>query len=441
MTDELITSLARIGALRVVSRTSVMHYRGTQKPLPEIAHELNVDAVIEGTVLRAQDRVRVTVQLIRSSPEEHLWAEQYEGDLGEILTLQNTVAQDVARSIKINLTLRERTLLAAPRAVDPIAYEAYLKGRYWLELSGEQSLAKSREYFGQAIDRDPGYALAWAGLADAYRKLARWGAMSFQNALPRARSAAEKALELDSSLAGPLVTLADVKVLYEWDWAGAERLCQQAIRSAPNYGEAHHVYANYLAEAGRLQDAVTESRRAFEVEPLSLEYTANVVWKLYLARQYDQAETEYRKLIQWNPKALGAFNLLTAVYLQTGRQQEAIAELRKHAKEAQGQLILLMLTGEEFGTSGARAEGRKVLEEMLALSKRRYVPPDYIAIIYEGLGERAQALGWYEKAFAERSINGWMLPDPQLDHIRTEPRFKEILRRMGLSSAQRVPGS
>jgi TolB-like protein/DNA-binding winged helix-turn-helix (wHTH) protein len=429
MTDEMITALAKIGALRVVSRTSVTRYRGTRKPLPEIARELSVDAVVEGTVLRAQNRVRITAQLIRASPEEHLWAEQYEGNLEEVLTLQDTVAQDVARSIKINLTPRERTLLATPRAVDPTAYELYLKGRYLWDKTDEESLKESREYFERAVAADPAYGLAWAGLADAYDKLASWGVLPSQDALPRSRAAAEKALALDNGLVEPLVTLAVVKMNYEWDWAGVERLCKRANELSPNYGYAHHVYATYLAEVGRVQEAVAEARRARDVEPLNWEYGANVAWKLYLARQYQESELEWRKLVALYPGFTGSYGL-ASLYLQTGRQREAIAEFQKDTAESHRAALQLMYLGHALGVSGARAEGQRVLEEML--SQRRYFPPEYIAIVYEGLGQREQALQWFEKAYAEHSMNGWILPDPQLDQIRAEPRFKEIMRRMGL---------
>lgn len=429
MTDELITALAKIGALRVVSRTSVMQYQGTKKPLAEIARELNVDAVVEGTVLRAQNRVRITAQLIRASPEEHLWAEKYDGNLEEVLTLQDTVAQDVAHSIKINLTPRERTLLRTPRAVDAAAYELYLKGRYLWDLKGEENLIKSREFLEQAIEKDPGYALAWAGLADTYNYLSGWGVLSSQDALPRARAAAGKALELDSSLVGPLVTLADVKARYEWDWAGAERLCKRAIELAPNYGNAHHTYATYLAEVGRMQEAVVEARRALDVEPLSLAFGANVAWKLYYAHHYQEAEGAWRKLIALNPGFTGGYGL-ASLYLQTGRPREAVAELQDDASKSHRGALQLLYLGHALGVTGARAEGRKVLKEML--SQRRYVPPEYIAIVHEGLGERDQALRWFEKAYEEHSMNAWILPDPRLDAIRTEPRFRKIMQGMGL---------
>lgn len=431
MTDDLITDLAKISALRVISRTSAMQYKGTKKSVPEIARELNVDAVLEGTVTQDQGRVRITAQLIAAVPEKHLWAEKYEASMSEVLTVQDAVAKAVAHEIQIKVTPRERTLLATPRSVDPVAYEAYLKGRYLWERPTEENLTKSREYFEQAIEKDPGYALAWAGLADTYNHLANWGVVSSQDARPRARAAAEKALELDNSLVGPLVALAGVKMNYEWDWAGAERLCKRAIELSPNYGNAHHQYATYLAEVGRAQEAVAEARRAREVEPLSAEFGANVVWKLYIAHQYDQAESEFRKLSGWDPNDTGGY-ILASVYLQTGRQREAVAELQKSAAESDRSLLELMYLGHALGVSGARAEGRKVLEEMQGLAQRRYVPPEYIALVFEGLGERKRALQWFEKAYAERSMNGWILPDPRLDQIRTEPRFKILMRRMGL---------
>jgi TolB-like protein/DNA-binding winged helix-turn-helix (wHTH) protein/Flp pilus assembly protein TadD len=431
MTDELITALAKISALRVVSRTSVMQYKGLKKSISQIARELNVEAVLEGTVTRDRNRMRITAQLIGAAPEKHLWAEKYEGSLEQVLTLQDLVASAVAREIQIQLTPRERTLLASRRAVDPEAYEAYMKGRYLWEGASEENLRKSQDYFEQAIKKDPGYALAWAGLADTYDYLASWGVVPRKDSAPRARAAAQKALDLDSGLAGPLITLASAKTNLEWDWAGAERLCKRAIELNPNYGHAHHWYATFLAAVGRVREAVVEARRAHDVEPLSGVFHANVIWKLYLAHQYEEAELEFRKMREWHPSFTGGY-IMASVYLQTRRQQEAIAELQQSAAKSHRSILQLMYLGHALGVSGARAEGNKVLEEMQSLSKRRYVPPEHFAIVYEGLGERDRALQWFEKAFAEHSMNHWLLPDPRLDSIRSEPRFKAIMRRMGL---------
>jgi TolB-like protein/DNA-binding winged helix-turn-helix (wHTH) protein/Tfp pilus assembly protein PilF len=431
MTDDLITDLAKIRALRVISRMSVMQYKGTKKPVPEIARELKVDAVLEGTVTRDQNRVRITAQLIGAAPEKHIWAEKYEVGSSEVLAVQDAVAQAVAREIQIKVTPQEQARLTQSRVIDPEAHEAYLKGRYLWERSGEPNLKRSREYFEKAIDKDPGYALAWSGLADTFNRLANWGVVSRQEAAPRARAAAEKALQLDSSLVEPLVALAEVKMQYEWDWAGAEQLFKKAIEISPSYGPAHQNYALYLAEVGRAQEAVTEARRAHEADPLAPIFAVNVVWFAYIAHQYDQAELESRKLLEWDPRLTGEY-ILASVYLQTGRPREALAELQKDAEYSHRSILELMYLGHALGVSGEREKGRKVLEEMQRLSQRRYVPPEFIAVVYEGLGERDLALQWFEKAFAQRSMHAWILPDPRLDQIRTEPRFNALMRRMGL---------
>jgi TolB-like protein/DNA-binding winged helix-turn-helix (wHTH) protein/Tfp pilus assembly protein PilF len=431
LTDDLITSLAKIRTLRVISRTSIMQYKGTKKSVPQIAQELNVDAVLEGTVARDRDQVRITTQLISAIPEKHLWAEKYEASLSNVLSVQDQVANEVARAIQINLTPQEQLQLTTPRVVNPDAYEDYLKGRYLGGFPDEENLIRSREYFERAIEMDPGYALAWAGLGTAYTRLANWGVLPSQDTRPRARAAAEKALELDGTLVEPLVTLADVKMNYEWDWAGTERLLKLAIELSPNDGEAHHVYATYLAEMGRTQEAVAEARRAREVEPLSIEYAVNVVWKLYLARRYQEAELENRRITEWYPQFTGDY-ILASVYLQTGRQREAVALLQRGVAESNHSVLELMYLGHALGVSGHRAGAHRLLEEMQQISQRRNVPPEYIAIVYEGLGERDHALQWFERAYKERSMNGWILPDQRLDAIRSDPRFQDIMRRMRL---------
>jgi TolB-like protein/DNA-binding winged helix-turn-helix (wHTH) protein len=431
MTDALITNLAKIGALHVLSRSSVMPYKGTKKPISQIARELNVDAVVEGTVMRDHGRVRISTQLISAAAETQLWAERYEGSMREVLTIQDSVAKAVVHQIQVRFTPSEKALLATGRAVDPAAYEAYLKGQYWIERKGEANLIKGRAYLEQAIEKDPSYALAWAGLADAYVGLANWGVIPYRDALPRARASAERALERDNSLVGPLVTLAEVKLLYEWDWAGTELLCKRAIDLTPNYGRAHHVYSTYLAVVGRTRESVAEARRAREVEPLAPEFQANVVWKLYLAREYDEAESEARRQgVLYPGFSLGYIR--ASLYLQTARQREALAVLKETVVRWGRGSLELMYLAHGLGVAGARAEGQQVLDEMLERERTSYVPADHIAMAYEGLGQRQQALRWYEKAFDERSINWWIIPDPQLDSLRADPRFQAILWKTGL---------
>jgi TolB-like protein/DNA-binding winged helix-turn-helix (wHTH) protein len=434
MTDDLIADLGKISALRVLSRTSVGQYKGTRKTVPEIARELNVDAVLEGTVERDQGRVRITAQLIAAAPERHLWAEKYETSLSDVLSVQDSVARAVAQAVQVNVTQQERSVLSTARAIDPEAYEAYLKGRYFWDPGGETNVAKSLEYFQQAIQKDPGYAIAWAGLADAYLRLAAWGVQPYRDAAPRARAAAEKALALDSNLVEGVVALAWVKMGYDWDWSGAEQLCRRAIEVRPNYGQAHSAYSSLLAVTGRIPEAVAEERLARQADPLDSVFAASMSWRLYLAHNYEEAETQLHKWDEWHPQQhrFGEY-ILASIFLQTGRTSEALEELQANAAFTHHQRLLqLMYLGHALGVTGAREEGRKILAEMQALSQTRYVPPDYIAMVYEGLGDRDQAVKWYEKAVEERSMNVWVLPDQRLDPIRADPRFQRLMRRMGL---------
>ena len=430
MTDDLITDLAKISALRVISRTSVMQYKGTKKTVAQIARELNVDAVLEGTVTRDQGRVRITAQLIRGTPETHLWADKYEGSLSEVLDLQDAVAKAVANEIQIKLTPQERVRLATPRMVNPEAYEAYLRGRQ-LHPS-EENLPKSLQYFQQAIDKDPGYALAWAWLAETYNLMADIGVVSRADIQAHARAAAIRGLQLDNNLALAVVALAKVTQEYDCDWAGAEREYQRAIDLDPSNTSAHLRYASELWELGRTRESIFEARRGRDLAPMVYEPNLYLAWSYYIARQYDQAELQCRKLIEWEPGQPWGYICQASVHLQTGRQREAVPELQKATALSNRSVYELMYLGHALGITGNRAGGEEVLQEMLELTRRRYVPPENIAIVYEGLGERDRAIQWFEKAYAERSFHDWVLADPRLDNIRTDPRFKDILRRMGL---------
>ncbi len=290
----------------------------------------------------------------------------------------------------------------------------------------------------RAVHKDPSYAPAWAGLADTYNRLASWGVLPRSEAAPHARTAAEKALELDSSLVEPITALAEVKMQYEWDWLGAEHLFQRAIESAPKNGIAHAEYAVLLAATGRKQEGVAEMRLASQADPLDSTISANLIWKLYLAHNYEEAERENRKWHEWHPWERGDY-IMASIYLQTGRTREAVEELQTGASDTHHQALLeLMYLGHALGVTGTRDEGRKVLAEIQALSQSRYVPPDYLAMVYVGLGDRGQAIKWYEKAVEERSVNIWVLPDQRLDPIRSDPRFKSLMRRMGKKRHLRV---
>jgi tetratricopeptide (TPR) repeat protein len=380
-------------------------------------------------VTRDKDRVRITAQLIRAEPEKHLWSEKYEGSVSEVLTLQDAVANAVAREIQIKVTPQEHARLTAPRAVDPEAYEAYLRGAYLNPT--EDNLKKMRDYFLQSTDKDPGYAPAWASLGMTYNMMAAYGVVPPRDAQPRARVAAQRALQLDPDFVAAISLLGAIKADV-WDWAGAESDFKRAIQLNPNSALAHMAYSSFLAEVGRTREAVSEVRR--ERELAGGQYWPNVqlAYRLYLDHQYEQAELESRKLLEWEPGIPWSYICQASVFLQTGRRQEAVAELRKAAALPASGVYEQMYLGHALAVSGAPLEARKVVDQMESLRQRRYVPASFIAVVYVGLDDRDRAFDWFEKACEERSLHAWVLPDPRLDPIRSDPRFKSIMRRMHL---------
>src|SRR5712692_4029412 len=297
MTDELITDLAQISALRVISRTSVMPYKGVRKPLPQIASELNVDAVVEGTVLRSGKQVRITAQLIQAPADKHLWAQSYEGDVRDTLALQKTVARAIAEQIRINLTPHEQAVLEDVKVVNPEAYEAYLKGRYFWNKRTADGLKKAIDYFDQAIEKDPNYAQAYAGLADSYALLGDWeyGVLAPKEAYPRAKAAATKAIELDSTLGEAHISLAFCLDGYDWDWESAGNEFRRGIELNPGYATGHHWYAWHLTALGRDDEAIAEIKKAESLDPLSLIISADLAEELLIAHRYDDAIKQSRQ--------------------------------------------------------------------------------------------------------------------------------------------------
>jgi TolB-like protein/Flp pilus assembly protein TadD len=431
MTEELITNLGKISALRVISRTSVMRYKKTEKPLPQIARELGVDGIVEGSVLRVGDRVRITAQLIQAEQERHLWAESYERDLRDILALQSEVARAIASEIKVRLTPQEQTRLASARPVNPDAHEAYLKGRYFWNKRTEEGLKKGIDFFGQALEKDPAYALAYTGLADCYYLLADYRFVPWKEAYPRAKGAATKALELDETLAEAHTSLALIKDRYEWDWPGAEREFKRAIELNPNYATAHHWYSNYLEEMGRHDEAIAEIKRAQQLDPLSLIINAVVGLRFRSARRYDEAIEQLRKTLEMDPNFAMAHFLLGGVYKQKGQYESAIAEYQKGRSASGGSVHLLAALGRAYAAAGKRRKALKILGELKELSKRRYVSASFVASIYVALGEKDQALEWLEKGYRDRDAAmvglNWV---PTFDPLRSDPRFEDLLRRM-----------
>jgi TolB-like protein/DNA-binding winged helix-turn-helix (wHTH) protein/Tfp pilus assembly protein PilF len=431
MTDELITDLAQISALRVISRTSVMAYKEARKPLPQIARELNVDAVVEGTVLRSGHRVRITAQLIEASTDKHLWSQSYEGELRDTLALQNRVASAIADQIRIELTPQEQAALKNAKVVNPEAYESYLKGRYFWNKRTADGLKAALAYFKQAIEEDPKYAQAYSGLADTYVLLGDWeyGVLPPNEAYPKAKAAASKALELDDTLSDVHTSLASL-AMFDWDWESAEKEFRRAIELNPGYATAHHWYAWHLSLLGRTSEAIAEMRKAENLDPLSLIISADMADLFFVARRYDESIQQSRKTLEMDPNFAMAHFELSQAYLQKRMYSEAIAELQRATELSGGSTALTSNLAYAYAVSGRRNEAVKILNDLTKRSNGSFDAAE-IALIHAGLGEKDQAMAWLEKACSERFIPA-ILMRPGFDPLRSDSRFQDLLRRIGL---------
>jgi eukaryotic-like serine/threonine-protein kinase len=431
MTEALITDLAKISALRVISRTSMMHYKGTKKTVPEIARELNVDAVVEGSVQRSGDRVRITAELIYATTDRHLWAESYQRDLQDVLALQDEVAQAIASEIKVKLTAQEQRLLASARPVNVEAHELYLKGRYEWNKRRKDSLEKSLQYFQQAINKDPGYALAYAGLADAYNVSGSYDVLSSRESSRRAKAAAEKALEIDHTLAEAHTALAAVKAGGEGDWSGAEQEFRRAIQLSSGYANAHYFYAFfYLSPMGRHEEAITEMRKAAELDPFSLIINANLGRTLYFARRYDQAIEQLSKTLNMDPNFKPARYFLINVYEQKQMYEQAIAEASKLGTRIWARSADTTALRRAYALAGVKGYWQSQLE---SAKKEAAIHPADVAVICARLEEKDQAFNWLERAYEEQHNFLHLLKvEPAFDTLRSDPRYADLLRRIGL---------
>jgi serine/threonine-protein kinase len=432
MTEELIAGLARISELRITSRTSVMSYRDTKKRLPEIARELGVEAVVEGSVTREDGKVRVTVQLIEASSDKHLWAQTYEREMRDVLTLESEMAQAIARAGRLGLTPPVLDQLAKPRRVDPAAFEAYVKGRYFWNKRGGENLKKAIGFFQQALDVDPAYAVAYSGIADSYTQIGYASLAAPKEVFPKARAAAEKALELDARLAEPHASLAYVKFYFDWDWAGSEREFQRAIELNSNYATAHDWYAYLLTATGRLTEARAEIQRAQKLDPISVAIESDMGFLLHYSYKQDQAAEELRKALEMNPQFPLAHLFLGRVYQAKGLYDQAISEYR-----ATGPLREWVPTvagiGYVYGIQGKRQEALQVLSNLEARSKKEYVTAYAVALVHAALRDKDRAFAWLEKGIEERTHwLVWLKRDLRWEPIRSDPRFPEMVRRVGL---------
>ncbi len=426
MTDDLIANLAKIRSLRVISRSTAMAYKGTRKPLSQIASELNVDAVVEGTVLRVGNRVRITAELVQVSTDRHLWADTYESQMGDILALQNRVSSAIVNEIRINLTPEEEQRLASNPAITPEAYENYLKGRYYWNKRSDENLTKAISYFERATLQDPQYALAYAGLSDCYAIISAeiFGTMPAAEAAPKAKAAALRALEIDPTLAEAETSLATVKFNYDWDWNAAAEGFARAIQRNPSYATAYQRYSLYLMAMGRSADSFDQINKARELDPLSISINFSLGWRLYMARQYDRAIQQLRNTLEMDPSYELPHLVLGLSYAQKGDFDLAIPELRKAVELSHGTPLMISALANAYARSGNKAEAEKLLTELISRSNKQYVSPYYFAVVYVGLGEHEKALDCLEKAFADRS-NGlvFLKVEPELDDLRSNPRF------------------
>jgi len=433
MTDALITRLAQIGALRVTSRTSIMRYKGTDKPLPEVARELNVDAVIEGAVTRSGGRVRITAQLVHGPTDQHLWAREYERELTDILLLQAEVAQAIAGEIQIKVTPQEQARLASARLVKPKAYEAYLRGRFHWDKRTEEGMRKGLALFEQALAEDPSFALSEAGVAECYNMLGFWGVAAPHEISPKAKAAATKALEIDAALAEAHAALGWAKFAYDWDWAGAERELRQAIELRSGYTTAHQWYSHLLVYQGRIPEALAQVQRTLELEPLSLVMNSNSCLIHLLGRECDEAIQRARKTLELDAHFAPPNLFLGWALQKKGKHEEALEALRQAVPlSANGPRYVASLA-HAYALSGEVDSAMKTLAQLEEMAKQRYVSAYDFAIIHAGFDDREKTFAWLNRAYAERST--WMAmikADPRLESFRGEPRFKDLLRKLGL---------
>jgi TolB-like protein/DNA-binding winged helix-turn-helix (wHTH) protein len=434
MTDELTTDLAQFGTLRVISRTSAMHYKGTAKTAPEIGRELGVDTLIEGTVQHSGNRVRIRIQVIDSASDRHLWARSYDHELKDVLLLQSSEARDIAEEVQGKVAPQQADFRPTNQnPVNPVAYEAYLKGRYFWNKRTEDGLKKSIDYFQQAISEDPKFAAAYAGMADTYSILGS-DVLPARLASSRAHFAASKALELDPTIAEGHAELALVEFYYDWDWPRSEQEFKRAIELNPNYATAHQWYSYYLTAMTRFPEAVEEARKAQQIDPLSLAINATLAGRLRDAGQYDQAIDFGQRTLEMDPNFVGAHSVLGATYEAQGNWAQAILEYQKAVELSQNNPASLAALGCAYGYSGNRDGARNALASLREASKSHYVSAFDMAAVFASMGEKDSAFHWLEKAYSEReSQMAFLGVTRRLHGLRSDPRFADLLHRMHLT--------
>ncbi len=437
VTDELIGQLAQIGALRVISRRSIMQYKGVGKPLQEIAKELNVDAVVDGAVLLVGDSVRIRVELIEALPEErNLWTQTYDRAMTDVLVMYSEIARTIADKIQVKLTPQEETNLARTRQVNPEAYEAYIKGRfYWYKLT-PQDLEIALQYFELAREKDPNYALAYAGIAHVWSGRQQQGLVSYGEAGPKVMAAAMKALELDDTLPEVHFTMATQKIYIEWDWEGAETAFRRAIELNPNYPDPRAYYSHFLFMMKRPEEAMVQIERALELDPFNVLFRALYGMDLNYARRYDDAIALLRETLRTAPNDWTVLSTLRSAYHQKGMYKEAL-EIWKRSFAAKGDPEAEEALARGYGEAGYSGALSRVAETLIARSSTVFVTPWQIGTLYTRAGENDKALEWLEKAYEAHDPNmPYISVDPIFDRLRDDPRFQDLLQQMNLQKGK-----
>ena len=431
ITESLINSLSQLPHLKVMSRDSAFMYKGKQTSVQTVGRELGVRAVLEGRIMKSGDTLSISTELVDARDNSHIWGQQYDQKLADVIALRNEIAKEMTTALRMRLSGDDEKRMAKSYTANPEAYQDFLKGRYWLGKRTEETLNKGIEYFQQAIDQDPAYALAYAGLADSYSMLANFGFVPPKEAYPRAKEAALKALEIDDSVAEAHTSLGFIKTEYDWDWTGAEREFKRAIALNPSYATAYTFYGGALWDMGRPEEAIEELKRAVELDPVSPISNQFLAGAFYLARQYDQAIEQERKTLDLDANFIMAHRYLGLSYVQKSMYKEGIAEFEKAVAISSGNTLLLSGLGYAYAASGRRADAQKMLDQLSEISKQKYVPAAYRAYIYVALGEKDRAFESLERGYEERLISVIRV-DPAFDPLRSDPRFADLLRRMNL---------
>ena len=434
MTEELISTLSRIRSLGVIARTSIIRYKGLDKPVTDIGRELNVGTILEGSVRVAGKKLRITAQLIDVASEEHLWSETYDRELEDVFAIQTDIARRIAKELKLKIRRSETLRLEKKATRIPEAYSLYLKGRHALNTRTEKGLNQAILHFKSAIKQDPKFALAYTGLADAYSFLAGYSLESVppKEGFPKAAAAAEKALGLDPNLAEAHASLGLIKFYYDRDWNAAEAEFKKAMELNPSYPQAHQYYADFVKSFGRFDEALSEMKNALGLDPLSYSTNTGIGHVLYLSRQYDKAIEHYRNVIESDPTFAPARLWFGRPYIQKGMYKEAIEQVEEAVRLTNESTVSLATLAQAYATAGRIGDAKKILNKLLTRSTKQYVPSYWLGLVYTSLGNKDEAMKYLERAYNERSSwLVWANVEPRFDTLRSDPRFISLLRRIG----------